>query len=196
MPLKIKVVQPFAMGYALAFNKKKVSSYAEDSTPVMEWPEKVFQLIDQHVAKDEQLTTTVSSAYIRWRYADNPLSKYNFITDWENFVLIVRIKEHSFGKELRLADFVLLNEKVAPKIVAAFIRKAVARYCKTNDIRFISLSGQQFQRYKPYFGWMGLVPVRSMGPIVTLKDLNMNSNFPELLNVSNWSYSLGDMELF
>jgi hypothetical protein len=43
---------------------------------------------------------------------------------------------------------------------------------------------------------MGLIPVQSRGPIVTLRDLNMNEQFPELLDIKNWGYSLGDMELF
>jgi hypothetical protein len=43
---------------------------------------------------------------------------------------------------------------------------------------------------------MGIIPVQHRGPIVTVRDLNMNERFPELLDIKNWGYSLGDMELF
>ena len=43
---------------------------------------------------------------------------------------------------------------------------------------------------------MGFLPVKPLGPIVTLKDVNMNERFPELMDTQNWAYSLGDMELF
>jgi predicted N-acetyltransferase YhbS len=196
MPLKFKIVKPFAMGYAMVFNKKKVSSYKDDPTPRMEWPEKIFQLIDEAIKNDDHLSTAVSGSYIKWRYADNPLANYNYITDKENFLVIVRMKEHFFGKELRISDFILLNKNTSAKKVSSLIKKAVCEYSRKNDVRFISLSGQQYQQYKAYFSWMGFVPVRSLGPIVTLKDLNMNSHFPQLLDVNNWAYSLGDMELF
>ena len=196
MPLKFKVVQPFTMGYSLVFNKKKVSSYKEDATPSVVWEESLFKMLDKSLTRDENLSTVISSEYIKWRYANNPLSNYNYITDHENFLIILRIKYHSFGKELRLVDFILLNEKAQPKKVSQYISKSVAKYSKENDIRFVSLSGQQYQQYRPYFNWMGIVPVRSLGPTVTLKDLNMNGSFSQLLNVNNWAYSLGDMELF
>jgi hypothetical protein len=43
---------------------------------------------------------------------------------------------------------------------------------------------------------MGIIPVRAMGPSITLRDLNMNEKFQELLEIKNWAYSLGDLELF
>ncbi|HYH15818.1 MAG TPA: GNAT family N-acetyltransferase, partial [Flavisolibacter sp.] len=196
MPLKFKIVQPFAMSYSMVFNKKKVSTYKDDPTPHVNWPEAIFQRIDKAAVSDDHLSTAVSGAYIKWRYADNPLANYNYITDNENFLAILRLKEHFFGKELRISDFILLNKEASPKKVGLQIKRSVAEYARKHNVRFISLSGQQYQQYRPYFGWMGMVPVRSLGPIVTLKDLNMNSHFPQLLDVNNWAYSLGDMELF
>ena len=50
--------------------------------------------------------------------------------------------------------------------------------------------------YNQLFSWMGIIPVKPLGPILTIKDLNMNNNFKNLLDVQNWGYSLGDLELF
>jgi N-acetylglutamate synthase-like GNAT family acetyltransferase len=196
MPLKVKLVQPFSLGYSIVFNKKKVSSYKVDATPAISWEESIFQLVDKFQQDDNLLSTVISGDYIKWRYGNNPLSNYNYITDYENFLLVVRIKEYSFGKELRLVDFLLLNNAAHTSRVSQFLKKAINQYCRKNDIRFVSMSGQQYLQYKSFFNWMGIVPVRAIGPIVTLKNLNLNGDFSQLLNVNNWAFSLGDMELF
>jgi hypothetical protein len=149
-----------------------------------------------YAVKDEHLNTVLSSSYIRWRYADNPLFRYNYFTDFENFLLIGRIKPHSFTRELRLVDCILFNNAGSNRRINSLISKAVLPYCKKNKIQVISFSGQQYQSYQSALNWMGIIPVQNRGPIVTLRDLNMNERFPELLDIKNWGYSLGDMELF
>jgi hypothetical protein len=76
------------------------------------------------------------------------------------------------------------------------IKKQVLDYCKKNEIDFISLSGLQYSLFNDCFKWMGLIPVRAVGPSITLKDLNMNEKFAQMLPMDNWGYSLGDLELF
>lgn len=196
MPLKLKVVQPVSLLYSKFFQKKHAAIPADDTIPAQEWKQDVFELLKKYVQNEQQLTTALSPEYIIWRYAENPLFKYHYLTDHENFLLVSRIKTHSFTKELRIVDFILINPGANAKKINAFIRKSVVQFCKTHGISFVSLSGQQYQSYKKYFDWMGIVPVQSLGPIVTLKDLNMNGHFQDLLNVKNWGYSLGDMELF
>lgn len=65
-----------------------------------------------------------------------------------------------------------------------------------HNINLVSMSGVQFQLYQNYFRWMGIVPVRALGPMITLRDLNMEDRFASLKEPKNWSYSLGDLELF
>jgi hypothetical protein len=196
MPLKLKVINPIALAYAIAFKKGKGAAGADDPTPAQTWDPRVFDLMKNYSIKDEHLNTAISSSYIRWRYADNPLFRYNYFTDFENFLLIGRIKSHSFTRELRLVDCMLFNNSSANKRINSLISKAVLPYCKKNKIQVISFSGQQYQSYQSALNWMGIIPVQNRGPIVTLRDLNMNERFPELLDIKNWGYSLGDMELF
>jgi GNAT superfamily N-acetyltransferase len=196
MPLKLKVLNPVALAYAVAFKKGKGAAGADDPTPAQTWDPRVFDLMKNYSVKDEHLNTALSSSYIRWRYADNPLFNYNYFTDFESFLLIGRIKSHSFTRELRLVDCMLFNNDKPNKRINALISKAVLPYCKNNKIQIISFSGQQYQSYQSALNWMGIIPVQNHGPIVTLRDLNMNERFPELLNIKNWGYSLGDMELF
>ena len=196
MPLKFKIINPIALGYALAFKKTISTSTAEDPTPAQQWDSSIFPLVENYTAPTDHLTTVLSPAYIRWRYADNPLFNYTYFTDNENFLLIGRIKNHSFTRELRLVDFLPFNSASTNRRMNSRISKVVLPYCKKNNIRVVSFSGQQYQSYKSALNWMGVIPVQSRGPIVTLRDLNMNERFPDLLDSKNWGYSLGDMELF
>mgnify|MGYP003575011321 CR=1 FL=1 len=196
MPLKFAVCNPFAIAYAKFFNKGRFSSEAIDPTPEQEWQPQIPELAKQYQPQSNNLVTALTPQYISWRYAQNPLFRYNYFTDGKNFLLISRVKNHSFTKELRLVDFILLNPNANPSSISTEIKKQVKQYCKKHVINLISFSGNQFQQYTPYFAWMGMLPVKPLGPIITLKDINMNERFPELLSVSNWNYSLGDMELF
>jgi len=196
MPLKLKVLNPIGLAYALAFKKGPAGSGAEDPTPTQSWDPKVFSLMDNYKSNSDLVNTELSAAYIRWRYADNPLFNYNYFTDFENFLLIGRIKSHSFTRELRLVDCMLFNNASTNRRINSQISKAVLPYCKKNQIQVISFSGQQYQSHRSALGFMGIIPVQNRGPIVTLRDLNMNEQFPKLLDVKNWGYSLGDMELF
>lgn len=196
MPLKFSTQNPVALVYAKFFNKKRFAGEGIDPTPEQEWGGEIANLLANYQSQSEHLSTLLSPQYISWRYAVNPLFKYNYFTDNQNFLLITRVKNHSFTKELRLVEFVLLNPKAKPAEVNKAIRKQVSQFCKEHSIHLISFSGRQYQIYKSYFGWMGFLPVKALGPIVTLKDVNMNEQFPELMNTQNWAYSLGDMELF
>jgi GNAT superfamily N-acetyltransferase len=196
MPLKLKVLNPVALAYALAFKKGKTAAGNDDPTPEQTWDPRVFGLMDNYAGNSDQLNTALSASYIRWRYADNPLFRYNYFTDFENFLLIGRIKPHSFTRELRLVDCMLFNSASTNKRINSRISKMVLGYCKSNKIQVISFSGQQYQSHKSALKWMGIIPIQNRGPIVTVRDLNMNEQFPELLDIKNWGYSLGDMELF
>lgn len=196
MMLKIKLLRPISTTYAKFFDKQKHAQLPEDPTPHQEWPLSVSALANNYVQKTEQLATILTPQYIDWRYRNNPLFRYNYFTDNENYLLVCRVKNHSFTKELRLADFLLFNPNADVSSVSSHIRKQVRKYCKEQGCEIISFSGQQYNVFKPYFGWMGLLPVKPLGPIITVRDLNMNDQFNELLKTENWCYSLGDLELF
>jgi hypothetical protein len=106
------------------------------------------------------------------------------------------LKKHTFGCELRLVEFFLLNAAVDRKNLNKEVNRQVMEYCRINKIDFVSVSGLQCSLYQDCFEWMGFIPVRAMGPSITLRDLNMKNNFQDLLAMKNWAYSLGDLELF
>ncbi|HEU4902466.1 MAG TPA: GNAT family N-acetyltransferase [Flavisolibacter sp.] len=196
MPIKLKIRKPFSLMVAKLFNRQGNGPVIIDPSPVQAWESKVIQLVDQAVQSHSRLATVHSSSYVSWRYAHNPLFRYNYFTDNENFLLISRIKRHSFAKELRLVDFILLKSRADETRLSAFMKKEVLAFCAKNDINLVTISGEQYKEFERFFQWMGIIPVRALGPVITLRNLNMGDRFPDLLEPRHWSYSLGDMELF
>ncbi|MGZ5245072.1 MAG: GNAT family N-acetyltransferase, partial [Bacteroidia bacterium] len=110
MPLKFKMLRPFSLAYSKFFDKAKYADINEDPSPKQEWDNKVLDLFDGYKQTyDKQLTNPITKDYIIWRYVNNPLYRYNYFTDYKNYVLISRIKLHNFAKELRITEFILLN---------------------------------------------------------------------------------------
>lgn len=195
LPLKFKILRPISMAYSKFF-KKEILQDAEDDLPLGEsWPQDVIQVAGK-TGNGSLLSSDITAQYISWRYEKNPLFKYHYFTDHSNFLMITRIKKHSFAQELRIVEFLLLNPDTDKKEVNREIKRQVLKFCKGNNIDFISMSVLQYSLDKSCFTWMGILPVKALGPAITLKDLNMNEQFQELLQVNNWAYSLGDLELF
>lgn len=196
LPLKFKVLRPFSMAYLRVFKGNKSTEIVEHISPLPEWGSKITTLVEQAVIKNEFLSTRIRPEYISWRYEKNPLFHYHYFTNHTDFLIISRLKKHSFGCELRLVEFFLLNTRGDAKSLSNEIGKQVKAFCKTHNVDFISVSGLQCSLYKDYFRWMGIIPIREMGPSITLRDLNMKEQFSTLLDIKNWAYSLGDLELF
>lgn len=196
LPLKFKILRPVSLAYNRFFDKNKQAGEEEQPTVSSSWEAGVSDLVVNTKTRSELLSSRITPAYISWRYARNPLFRYDYFTDKKNFLLVSRIKKHSFANELRLVDFMSLNPGMDVKRINRDVKKQVIDFCRQNKIHFISISGLQYKLNKDCFEWMGLLPVRDLGPIITLKDLNMGDQFQELLKIENWSYSLGDLELF
>jgi GNAT superfamily N-acetyltransferase len=195
LPLKFKLLRPLSLAYSKILNEKKFPEDDLHASPKQVWGLDLaaFKITPLNT---DQVCTHVSSNYISWRYENNPLFRYSYISDNVNFLLIFRIKKHSFASELRIVEFILLSPDPDSKKLNKQLSKLAREFCKANKIDFISISGLQYSIHKDCFNWMGIIPVRALGPSITLKDLNMKEKFSELLEIKNWNYSLGDLELF
>jgi N-acetylglutamate synthase-like GNAT family acetyltransferase len=196
VPLKLKILQPISIARAKYIKPQKNISDEIDSLPFQKWTQDIFNLVSGINLFSTQLSTVVSPEYISWRYAHHPLITYNYFTDNENYLLVVRVNKHAFGKELRIVDFFKVNDAVDDRYLNKLIRNEVNSFCTDNNIGFISFSGQQYKKFRRCFKWMGFFPVLNIGPIVTVRDLNMRDDFENLLKVENWCYSIGDLEFF
>lgn len=192
MPMKIKLTNVFKIAARKLFYKTDPDAPYHDPTPAANWQKPLDLLADAKIMTTPSLLETpFSKEYVQWRYADNPLFNYTYFSDYTNYVATGRIKLQGKLRELRITDYFKMSESSAHDLA-----KQIKNFCSEHHIHFISLSGNQFLQLKKDFRWMGMLPVKNIGPIVTLRNLNMNERFPALLQTDNWNYSVGDMELF
>lgn len=189
MPLKIGVRKPLSFAAKILMKIKQ-----EEKQPgKADWSKVEHLFKRKRPLKVNGIHTPMSYEYVNWRYAINPLFTYSYLSDLENYVLIFRIKHHGFYNEMRMTDFILFDEGEG---ISRHIRKQVRQVVKSTGGNLISFSGNQFSYFKKYFRWIGLIPVLKKGPVVTLRIVSNEKDFPFLLDEKNWLYSLGDMELF
>ncbi len=175
---------PLKMHFNLKLGKNKNQSPKSDWSSISS----LFEKIENGSHTSDKIQTNLVSGYLNWRYTTCPLFPYHFISDGETYLLIYRIKDGKIGKELRIVDFFQLsgfgkNEK---KQVNARLKTVQ----KNEGVRFTSFSGLQFQNDLPIE--MGLLPVMSIGPEVTLRKVATSDD----LVPKPWAWSLGDLEVF
>lgn len=130
---------------------------------------------------ENKLFTFKSPEYLSWRYEFNTLQKYEVIAD-EDFYLAGYIKEHKYFKELRITEHIYFDQTGLGKL-----NKAMKNLSKKFGAHITSSSDLY-----SHFEFRG-----DFGPILTLRNVNLDMNMnQELLQLNNWSYNLGDLELF
>ena len=134
------------------------------------------------------LGTRLVKGYLNWRYKDSPLFPYHYLSDGENYLLIYRIKEGKMGREFRICDFYFLTE-LSPSQKKE-LNKSLAVKIRESGSRFSSFSGLKYSQQKNLD--MGILPVIKIGPLVTVRQVQEDF-YP--LN-QDWSWSLGDLEVF
>ncbi len=133
-------------------------------------------------AVENKLFTLKSPEYLLWRYENNPLQKYEVNGD-EDFYLAGYIKEHKYFKELRIVEHIYTDDSGLQKI-----NEVVKKISRKFGAQIITISAG----LNLGIGFSG-----NYGPVLTLRDVNLDLNLKqELLQLNNWSYTLGDLELF
>ncbi|MCH7403251.1 GNAT family N-acetyltransferase [Belliella kenyensis] len=134
------------------------------------------------------ISTSYSLAYIKWRYFENPLFKYEFATDYATYLLIYRFKISKGLRELRIVDFFVLKNGV--EIELNSLRDKLRKIQETVHFTSCALNGDVHLFQK--LGKFWKIP---FGPVLTVKALNFDlSQVSELSK--EWNYSIGDLELF
>ncbi|GIV35632.1 MAG: hypothetical protein KatS3mg032_0011 [Cyclobacteriaceae bacterium] len=123
------------------------------------------------------LSTCYKPGFIDWRYLNNPNIKY-FLTGNEEGIAIYRLKEHRWGREMRVTDLFLPPGKPGKHLSALIMQTA-----RIEHARLITLAGYN------QLAWGCVVPA---GPVVTIRLLNCK----EPITFRNWHPTLGDMEVF
>lgn len=175
LPLKMK----FHMGSS--------GSYKELTS---DWTQ--IQNLIHTIEKKEDSTlsykTHLIPGFLNWRYTNCPLFPYQFISDGESYLLIFRIKDGKMGRELRITDLFTIDS--FGKTQKKELNKELRSIQKQTAARFTSFSGLTYSDQQAID--LGILPILSIGPIITLRKLNENCEPMKL----NWGWSLGDLEVF
>ncbi len=135
------------------------------------------------LSQEEVLFTPKSAEYLKWRFEENPMQKYHVVSN-TNWYVAMYVKEHRFFKELRIVEIISTNESVHRKE----IRNTIIDYAIQNRCWIVTLANKDLFSFR-FFG--------KFGPKLTFKSLTKNTLFVnKALNINNWKYSLGDLELF
>lgn len=161
-----------------------------NQTKNLEWNEisELAHSLEDASRISSDLETHLIPGYLHWRYRDNPLFPYQFISDGKEYLLIYRIKEGKMGREFRICDFFAVGELSKgsrKKITGALSNQIQAMGC-----RFSSFSGLSYPKQNILD--LGIVPVMKIGPLVTLRNVqDAGTDY-----FKGWDWSLGDLEVF
>lgn len=194
IPLKLKLLHPCDIMFRKLIGKD--TSPRNVNAPYQKWTKEIFELGRNYVEEENLISTRITPEYLSWRYGNNPLFRYSYFTDGERFLLIGRLKMHSFGTELRITDFLRRVPDQQSDDINRQLRESMRQFCSAQRVDFISMSHLQYKKSSRFLQWMGWMPALSAGPLITLRNLNMPDDFQRLMKLRYWNYSLGDLELF
>ncbi|WP_051227855.1 GNAT family N-acetyltransferase [Gillisia sp. JM1] len=138
---------------------------------------------NKEYGSSKTLFTPKSAEFLFWRYENNPLQQYEVFAN-DRVYLAAYIKIRKGLKELRISECIC-NENSKSEII-----KIVKSLSKKFGAQVISYSPELLDL-------KGNLINSNIGPILTLKHLNLNKEeIMQFKEINNWSYSLGDLELF
>lgn len=130
-----------------------------------------------------KIFTPKSPAYLQWRYEQNPLQEYQISAD-RDFYLAAYLKPHKHFTELRITEHIHHNKIGLDKINTAIL--------EMNKI-----FGAELISYTSGLNLSSFQFSSKLGPVMVYRNLNLDAGSQKKIsNLINWSYTLGDLELF
>ena len=139
------------------------------------WNEQLKELTKIFVPKNEE--------YLKWRYYNNPMQSY-MIASTNEYFIAGYVKKHTKFRELRISELIF-NSGVKKKVI-----EKIENWAKGEGVQVISI---QFP-FREKFSFLDFSG--SFGPVLTFKKINSDIDEDLFLQLENWGYSLGDLELF
>jgi GNAT superfamily N-acetyltransferase len=170
---------PTIIYFFLSFFRKK-GLYANQINK--EKLEELCKVHNQVLSKKNSIFTPKSVAYLKWRFEQNPMQKYHVVAT-ENWYVAMYVKGHKFFKELRIVEVIGANPSFEKEI-----RNTIIDYAIQNRCWIVTLANKDLFSFR-FFG--------KFGPKLTFRSLTTDNLFiDKALDINNWDYSLGDLELF
>ncbi|QBZ97875.1 GNAT family N-acetyltransferase [Flavobacterium sangjuense] len=138
---------------------------------------------NNRLSKKNGIFTPKSAAYLKWRYEDNPMQDYTVFSN-DDWYLALYCKKHRFFNELRIGDIISAN----PSLDCRLIRKTIMQFAFKNKCLIVTVADKSLFGLR-FFG--------KFGPKLTFKPLTKDTVFiKSAMDIKNWNYNLGDLELF
>lgn len=141
----------------------------------------------------KNLHTPKSLDYLIWRYRQCPIKEYGLIVgelQTNKYWIFVKRKKRKGFVEFRVCDYFmegLLDKNIILKLTTNAAKKVGAHFLT------ISLCGS----LQKQISWKdGLINLKKKSPILTFLQLKNEVGFPNFQILPNWSYQIGDLELF
>jgi N-acetylglutamate synthase-like GNAT family acetyltransferase len=86
----------------------------QKEVPSSDWDSisKLIRRIETTPREGATFQTRIVPGYLHWRFRDNPLFPYQFLSDGKTYLLVYRIKDGKMGREFRICDL-LLTQKLS-----------------------------------------------------------------------------------
>jgi GNAT superfamily N-acetyltransferase len=191
LPVWINTQRPLSMLWNYISNKTKEDQPSGNIEDYLKHPS-LGALLDRHYQQTKTIVTRVSVEYLNWRYLRVPVASYVALGDERGDelmgLIIGRIKQTRFGREMRITDCFFNPDSNGKEMFVKF-----KEYKKAWKIDYVTLSGTLNSEAVKLFSVLNFKA--SVGPIVTIRSLELG-NLGPFANFSNWSPSIGDLELF
>jgi hypothetical protein len=138
---------------------------------------------------NEKFETVLTPGYLKWRYADFPLPDYGLIVE-KDVLLIVKIKSYRYFKELRICDVVALSSWKLNTVFS--LARPYAQKLGCHFISAVEPSGHINYTSILHFKF----PVQHWAPYITMKKTGDDKLYREVMDLNNWRFSTGSLELF
>ncbi len=193
LPITFEGARPLHMFKNLIFNSKPSNVVIDklSLTHYLDHPS-LDTLLSNHKKLSGKFTTNYSVEYLRWRYLDVPVATYvanGLEIEGKLVALIIgRIKKSKFGKELRITECFLSDERHVNELAVKFNETK-----KNLKVDFITVSATGLRATKKIMRLFNFT--LKAGPIVTARKLKLH-DLESLFEFKAWSPTLGDLELF
>ena len=138
---------------------------------------------NNELSKANKYFTPKSPDYLNWRYRDNPVIDYIIHCEHDIYIAAyLRPRKHFM--ELRVSELIYQGDA---KTIADKVKRVLNSLLSTTKLTLISFSPDASDIIP------GISFVLPIGPVFTLRNLNMQFSFE---NLNDWNISVGDLELF
>jgi N-acetylglutamate synthase-like GNAT family acetyltransferase len=138
---------------------------------------------NNEMSKANKFFTPKSPNYLNWRYSNNPVIDYIIHCEHDIYIAAY-LRPRKYFIELRISELIYQGNA---KIIADKIKQVLNSLISSTKLTLISFSPNAADIIP------GISFVLPIGPVFTLRNLNMQVPFE---NLNDWNISLGDLELF